>query len=194
MNKFLSFIIISIFWSSYSFAGSGSGTINLSDSVIKNFQAYVNSTKPKPVVFLVTEDGKDSKGWMCPYAQCMQTGSMQEEDRCEDQFKKKCYRLAMRRVVVWKNEFTKNASRSQKKFSSKDDFETIKSKLASLGLVGNFTNETKNTQNDEIKKDENKNSKLTSEVIDQLNSLNDLFKSGVITKEEFDKAKKRILN
>ena len=95
---------------------------------------------------------------------------------------------------MWKNEFTKNASRSQKKFSSKDDFETIKSKLASLGLVGNFTNETKNTQNDEIKKDENKNSKLTSEVIDQLNSLNDLFKSGVITKEEFDKAKKRILN
>ena len=31
-------------------------------------------------------------------------------------------------------------------------------------------------------------------IIDQLNKLNDLFKSGALTKEEFEKAKKKILN
>ena len=32
------------------------------------------------------------------------------------------------------------------------------------------------------------------DFIDQLNKLNDLYKSGVLTEEEFEKAKKRILN
>ena len=32
------------------------------------------------------------------------------------------------------------------------------------------------------------------DIVDQLNSLNELYKSGVLTKEEFEKAKKKILN
>jgi len=31
-------------------------------------------------------------------------------------------------------------------------------------------------------------------MVDQLQKLNDLFKSGILTKEEFEKAKKKILN
>ena len=31
-------------------------------------------------------------------------------------------------------------------------------------------------------------------LVDQLKSLNELYKSGVLTKEEFEKAKKKILN
>ena len=34
----------------------------------------------------------------------------------------------------------------------------------------------------------------TNKIVDQLESLNDLYKSGVLTKEEFEKAKKKILN
>ena len=48
-----------------------------------------------------------------------------------------------------------------------------------------------------IKKKSKKKSekKLESnEVVDQLEKLNDLYKSGVLTKEEFEKAKKKILN
>ena len=33
-----------------------------------------------------------------------------------------------------------------------------------------------------------------SNLVEQLNSLNELYKSGVLTKEEFEKTKKRILN
>jgi len=44
-----------------------------------------------------------------------------------------------------------------------------------------------------IKPKDNKN-KLSSEVISQIKQLNDLYKAGVLTKEEFEKAKKKILN
>ena len=39
-----------------------------------------------------------------------------------------------------------------------------------------------------------KTSTSSSDIVDQLNSLNELYKSGVLTKEEFEKAKKKILN
>ena len=35
---------------------------------------------------------------------------------------------------------------------------------------------------------------LSNEIIDQIKKLNDLYKSGILTKEEFEKAKKKILN
>ena len=41
---------------------------------------------------------------------------------------------------------------------------------------------------------EAKTSTSSSDIVDQLNSLNELYKSGVLTKEEFEKAKKKILN
>ena len=44
------------------------------------------------------------------------------------------------------------------------------------------------TKSSTIKKNQN------SDIVDQLNSLNELYKSGVLTKEEFEKAKKRILD
>jgi hypothetical protein len=40
----------------------------------------------------------------------------------------------------------------------------------------------------------NKTTKTKSLLLDQLNKLNDLYKSGVLTREEFDKAKKKLLN
>ena len=35
---------------------------------------------------------------------------------------------------------------------------------------------------------------LSNDIVDQINKLNDLFKNGVLSKEEFEKAKKKILN
>ena len=37
-------------------------------------------------------------------------------------------------------------------------------------------------------------SESSSNIVDNLNKLNDLYKSGVLTKDEFEKAKKKILN
>ena len=38
------------------------------------------------------------------------------------------------------------------------------------------------------------NNNQSNELADQLQKLNELFKSGILTKEEFEKAKKKILN
>ena len=40
----------------------------------------------------------------------------------------------------------------------------------------------------------NTSSESSSSIVDNLNKLNDLYKSGVLTKEEFEKAKKKLLN
>mgnify|MGYP006098463375 CR=1 FL=1 len=43
-------------------------------------------------------------------------------------------------------------------------------------------------------KSNNKDNNKSSNVVEQLQELNDLYKGGVLTKEEFEKAKKKILN
>ena len=43
-------------------------------------------------------------------------------------------------------------------------------------------------------KEINTNKDQSNDVVEQLQKLNDLFKSGILTKEEFDKAKKKLLN
>ena len=48
--------------------------------------------------------------------------------------------------------------------------------------------------NKETKKKNTKKNSNNSNIVIQLNSLNELYKSGALTKEEFEKAKKRILN
>ena len=183
MKKILWIIFLSLFCFNISFAKNGYGKISLSDNVIRDFQRYI-SDKQEPVIFLVTEDGKGSVGWFCPYSQCMPTGSSLERQKCEEYYMKKCYRLATRRVIVWKNEFTKKANRSEKSFRKKDDFMTIKNKLTKLGLVGDiFETESTNTKIEDNK-----------DVVKKLKALNELYKSGALTKEEFTKAKNKLLN
>jgi hypothetical protein len=48
--------------------------------------------------------------------------------------------------------------------------------------------------NDLSPKEINTNKDQSNDVVEQLQKLNDLFKSGILTKEEFDKAKKKLLN
>ena len=57
------------------------------------------------------------------------------------------------------------------------NFKKIVKPISSLGKSVNKDNSIKNNN-----------------FINQLKQLNDLYKSGVLTKEEFEKAKKRILN
>ena len=71
----------------------------------------------------------------------------------------------------------------KKKFNSKWDIEKIKSQLIELGFYGgSYTQE------------EEKETSESKDVVDNLKKLNDLYKSGVLTKEEFVKAKKKLLN
>ena len=56
--------------------------------------------------------------------------------------------------------------------------------------VDNAPNKVNETQSDSLNNDLDTNSNLSSEIT----KLNELLKSGVLTQEEFDKAKKKLLD
>jgi len=132
MKKLLTIIILSLLFSENSFASSGTGELKLSDNVINNFQKYLNFRKP--TTFWVTEDGLNSYGWRCPYSRCVASGGSDEKNMCERQYGKKCLIFAHRRSVKWKNEQLKNFKGKDKRFSSKDSLNEIKTKLTKLGF------------------------------------------------------------
>ena len=192
MKKLVWVIVLGLLLSGNVYAEVGTGTMNISDKVIKNFQNYLQSKKKTPIKFLITEDGQDSIGWMCPYAECAPTGSADEEKKCRSQTGKTCYTLALRRSIKWKNEFTKIAKTSEKRFSSKDDFSTIKEKLRKLGLVGYGPDaNTKKIITKKVKKSTNIDN---GDIVVKIKELKELLDAGVITQDEFKKAKKKILN
>ena len=60
---------------------------------------------------------------------------------------------------------------------------SVKAKERHLLDLGEFVSSAASLSNDQ-----------SDDTVDQLKKLNDLYKSGVLTKDEFEKAKKKILN
>ena len=184
MKKLLAIIVLSLLMSENTFAKNGTGDLILSDPVIYSLEKYLKHRKP--VKFLVTKDGLNSSSWKCPHSSCVPSGSDGEEALCEKRWGKKCYTFVVRRSIKWQNDQTQDAKGKEKRFKSKDSITEIKTKLTALGFYGSNAVERKKTK----KIIPANNSNLTS----RLEQLNKLYKSGVLTKDEFTKAKKKILN
>jgi hypothetical protein len=136
MKKLLGIMVLGLLFNGNVYAKNGTGDLMLSDNVVNSFKKYIEQKKRKPVKFLVTEDGKDSSAWHCPHSSCVPTGSMNEEALCERKFAKKCYTFAIRRTIKWKNDQSKDFKGKDKRFSSKDSLNEIKTKLTKLGFYG----------------------------------------------------------
>ena len=192
MKKLFAIVVLGLFLSGNAYAGKiGSGELKLSTNVVKSFQRYLNPEKGRPYVFLVTEDGKNSYWYYCDYAQCATDGSFHAISKCEKRYYKKCYVFALRSSIRWKNEYTKKARGKEKRFSRKDSIETVEKKLQALGFYGNSI-EIK--QEPKKKKETKTVKKSDQDITEKLKNLNELYKSGALTKEEFEKAKKKLLN
>jgi hypothetical protein len=193
MRKILAIIVLSLLLSGNVFAKNGSGDLILSDSVIYDLERYLKYRNP--IIFLVTQDGANSSAWRCDFSNCVPTGSMNEKSLCEKRYGKKCNTFAIRRSIKWQNDQTRDAKGKEKRFNSKDSITEIKTKLTALGFYGSNTVERKKTKKFIERKKTKKiipanNSNLTS----RLEQLNKLYKSGALTKDEFAKAKKKLLN
>jgi uncharacterized protein YqgQ len=92
----------------------------------------------------------------------------------------------MRRVIFWDNGRKKG---KRIKFNSKMTDSEIRAKLKEFGFIGDSIQQTPK----KIEKKENTTA-LSSELINDLKALKELYDEGVLTKEEFEKAKKSILN
>ena len=98
--------------------------------------------------------------------------------------KKKCNIFAKGRTIKWRNGINKGNKESR--FKSKWSETQIKAKLTELGFLGNTTQK--------IEKKQTSQTNDTIDITKQLKNLIEMYESGTITKEEFEKAKKKLLN
>jgi len=186
MKKLLGIVVLGLLWGNTSFAGYGAGELTMSEGAVLAFQKYLKGKKGKPMRFLISEDGLRTYWWYCPYSQCAPGGDIQEAKICSRKAKTPCHTFAVRRSVKWKNEINRGgkAASFSGKYTNKHDLEEIKKRLTELGFYGGSVTQ--------IKKKEIKTS--DKNLTQKLKELNELYKSGALTKEEFEKAKEKLLN
>ena len=201
-------------------APDGRGQIQLSEDVVKSFIDYLvgdtgtqKSVFNKPSTFWITIDGSRSYWWYKPQGGGSNRGKTQtysdlfqaneaitqgdgvgpakgnpteERAKCERHHGQSCSRFAKGRYVRWDNGI--NPKGKAAKFSSKMSESEVRAKLTKLGFYDKDSIITSNT--DETNTETSSNKSLT----DQLSDLSKLFEDGLITEEEFTKAKKKLLN
>ena len=101
------------------------------------------------------------------------------------------YVFAKKNKIVW--------CKSKEKISRNITLEGLQTKLNELGFfdgsVTKLSTEPKKETANKKKKDNNSDAKLDeSNILKEIKELNELYKSGVLTKEQFEKAKNKILN
>ena len=194
MKKTLCYVVFCLLFSTnYAVSLDGRGELKLSRDTLIHFQNYLRggvgegakTTNNKPMVFYVTEDGKGSYFWYCSHGQC-RSGSPQEEKKiCKRAYDRECFRFARKTHVRWKNGINPGKGK-ESKFSAKMTNAEITAKLTDLGFYGNTTSST--TTKSIITK------KKKSNIASNLADLNELLDDNVITQEEFEKAKKKLLD
>ena len=190
MKKILVIAVLSLLLNGKSFAGpDGKGEITLSKNSINNFIAYLKggigtstSTQNKPMVLWISLDGNNTYWWYCPHGQCQDTRPAYEKKECERATGKECARFAKGRYVKWKNDINPGRG-NESKFNSKWSDTEIIAKLTELGFTSSSASTSKKTTK-----------KQSSDITAQLKSLKELLDDGVLSKDEFEKAKKKLLN
>ena len=197
----------------------GAGELVLSKEVVDLFIKYIKKglkgrVGDLPITFWITEDGNNAYWWTTDGNSCTRTWDNEIyiisrtgiltygtpdmcrgrehipkfAEQCELYFKldnfKECKVFARERTVIWRNDV--NPGRGKKsKINSKWSDEEILSKLNELGFSFKESIIEKTTSNNITENDE---------LLHQLKALKELYDSGVLTKEEFTKAKKKLLN
>ena len=203
MKKFLIIIFISFFYNSVNAADKfqGYGELTLGDPDVKWFHQYIKppAGQSPSYFWVLAVDGEAiwSTYWYCPEGAC-QVGSKANsakicKEGAEKYYKKliieECKIFARRRTIVWNNGINTGrgkASKAKSRFSESD----LRAKLTELGFLGG--KKSSNTK-PKITKKKNKSSQLSDEEIKQLNELKKLFDDGILTQEEFNSAKSKIL-
>ena len=194
MKKFLGILFLGLlFISSPANAGTtGSGELKISSGVFNAFLKYLRGgTNKVPDKFLVTLDGKDSYYWYCSHGTCVAGGDSGDIKVCELHYDKECKIFAKRRTIRWKNGINKGGK--QGKINSKWSDSEIRAKLTELGFLGGTTSTTTKIKKKESKIKKKSEKKVNGDVVQELKELKKLYDEGVLTKEEFEKAKKKIL-
>ena len=195
-------MVLGLLWCNTSNASPwGEGELQLTKSMADYFIQFIRGKGNKsPADFYVTLDGTDGTYWYCSAGVCRPGNAVMDIRVCEKQTKKKCKKFAFQRTIKWKNGINP-AKLKTSTINSKWSDSEIYAKLTELGFYKNdFSKkiekkkETKKKEPKITKKKKKSQTDDSNDIVQQIKDLKELYDSGVLTKEEFEKAKKKILN
>ena len=213
MKRFLGIIFLCLFLSGNSLAGvttaykKGSGPLKVTEDTANVIEYFFSGGKNgvyaqkqreawKPGLMAISADGAfysfirhplsvtqvDSKGY----------AGMAVGD-CKKKSGQECYLFANGYRIIWDN----GSDRKKRRLKKKDIIagKTI-ALLTELGFFDNKTSSSTSTPKEVEKKETKikKESEADKDIVKQLKELKKLLDSGVLSKEEFEKAKKKLLN
>tara|TARA_B100001057_G_scaffold491000_1_gene580355 strand:+ start:1641 stop:2294 length:654 start_codon:yes stop_codon:yes gene_type:complete len=187
----------------------GHGELKLEDIDVKIFLEYVSppAGQSPSAFYILQENGKViwSTYWYCPSGACQTHVKSQASKQCRisaEKFYKRsifedCKIFARKRTIVWKNDINPGKGKVSK-VNSKWDEKKVRAKLTELGFLGNTNSSVGSTdQNNTTKKKKitkkNDTSKISDENINKLKELKKLLDEGILTQEEFNSQKKKLL-
>ena len=188
MKKIISITVLGLLLigNAYSAPRAGKGELVLSDDTLNRFIKYIQGKgRQTPAWFYVTLDGNRSIYWSCGSGDCQMRDNVSQI--CEVEIGQECKLFATRRTIRWKNDINPGKGKAST-FKSKWSESEIIAKLNELGFLGGSTTVSK------LKKIEKTIDQNKNDIVGQLKTINELYKSGSLTKEEFAKAKKKLLN
>jgi len=154
MKKILGIFFISLLLSVNAYTKEGSGELKLSKKIMTEVLMYMYGAsnpkysdgankKNKPMIMAISQNGKSSYYYYCPYASC-ETGNYAYKSikKCEGRSNgSPCFIFAKKRKIVWDNGFdSKSKKRNIKKKLLKEPYEIAKI-IQELGFFDNDISE-----------------------------------------------------
>ena len=210
MKKILAIMVFSFFLSSNLIAGIttgyklGKGPLKITKNTADILEYYFSGGKKgfyaekqkapwRPGLIAVSVDGAHSSFFRHPI-------SVSEIDskhyggiaigQCQKKSGQECFLFANSYKIVWDN----GSNKKKRRLKSKDiRLGKTLALLTELGFYDKAISSTTKVKPEISKKKDDKNSK-DDDIVKKLKDLKELLDSGAITKVEFDKAKKKLLN
>ena len=219
--KKLTFIIFSILLICQpSYAKWGKGELKLSKFTMENVLMYMygagntkysgdDKRKNDPTIIAISEDGEHSMYYYCP-AQYRAYGCMDDNTArkailgCQKSSGgTPCFIFAVKRRIVWKNGGDKVKIKRKdlkspyvvaKKIQDGGFYDGDLSKLEGISVETGQIDESIKITGEDTSKTKKTTDSNSVDIVKELETLTKLFKSGVLSEEEFDKAKKKLLS
>ena len=206
IKKLLGIVVLGLLLSGNAYSKDGVGPIKFTSSSYQAFVEYLTGEYVptqqgalqgkggKPLGFAINQEGNTTFFYYCPRKfgdNCMDGAWIDAQNKCtkrsKDRGNGRCFVFAKGRKIVWDS--------VNIKIPRKPTNEQLKEIFAKNGWYGAIENkETVKPKITKKKKEVTKKvSKNSSDIVDKLKELNELKDNGVLTDEEFDKAKKKLL-
>ena len=186
----------------------GKGNLNLSENTVDVLEYYFSGGKVgkfaekkgtawKPGLIVISEDGNFYDFFTQPINiqdHLIATGNYvgRAKKKCEEFAKEynlpqKCYLFAVGRKIVWDNGSDKKRRKLKKSEISAGKTSQILKEL-NFYTVSSNSSSSSNTQNSDTGSNSN------DDIVSKIKELQKLYEDGAITKDEFEKAKEKLLN